>query len=45
MADKAPRGKLLGYPGTHFDFYTDPSLRDRALADQLEFLHEYVHAS
>jgi fermentation-respiration switch protein FrsA (DUF1100 family) len=45
LADRAPHGTLRRYPGTHFDFYTDPSVRDRALADQLGFLHEHLHAS
>jgi hypothetical protein len=25
--------------------YTDPALRERALADQLQFLHEHLHPS
>jgi fermentation-respiration switch protein FrsA (DUF1100 family) len=45
LADRAPHGTLRRYPGTHFDFYTDPSVRDRALADQLRFLHEHLHIS
>jgi hypothetical protein len=45
LAHAAPRGTLRVYPGTHFDFYTDPSLRDRALADQLGFLHEHLRLS
>jgi uncharacterized protein len=45
LADKAPQGTLRRYPGTHFDFYTDPSVRDRALADQLRFLQEHLHTS
>jgi hypothetical protein len=28
LAERAPRATLLRYPGTHFDFYTDPVLRD-----------------
>jgi alpha-beta hydrolase superfamily lysophospholipase len=44
LAVKAPRGTLLRYPGTHFDFSTDPLPRDRALADQLSFLREHLHA-
>jgi uncharacterized protein len=40
LAEKAPRGTLLRYPGTHVDFYSDPSVRDRVLADQLRFLQE-----
>ncbi|HWD45252.1 MAG TPA: alpha/beta fold hydrolase [Actinomycetota bacterium] len=42
LADRAPRGTLRRYSGTHFDFYGDPSVRDRALADQLGFLHEHL---
>ena len=45
LTHAAPRGVLRIYPGTHFDFYNDPAIRDRALADQLTFLHEHLHAS
>ena len=45
LADRAPHGTVRRYPGTHFDFYTNPSVRDRALADQLGFLHEHLHTS
>ena len=45
LVQAAPHGVLRVYPGTHFDFYTDPAVRDRALADQLEFLYEHLHAS
>jgi quorum-quenching protein AidA len=45
LADRAPHGALRRYPGTHFDFYTDPSVRDWALADQLGFLHEHLRSS
>jgi uncharacterized protein len=45
LAHAAPRGTLHVYPGTHFDFYNDPAIRDQALADQLEFLHEHLRAS
>jgi uncharacterized protein len=45
LADRAPNGRLRRYPGTHLDFYTDPSVTDRALADQLGFLHEHLHTS
>jgi hypothetical protein len=45
LADRAPHGTLRRYPGTHFDFYTDASVRDRALADQLGFLHEHLQIS
>lgn len=37
LADRAPRGELRTYPGTHFTFYTDPALRDRVVADQIDF--------
>ncbi|MET9341879.1 alpha/beta fold hydrolase [Nonomuraea sp. NPDC003804] len=37
LADRAPRGELRVYPGTHFTFYTDPSLRERVVADQIDF--------
>ncbi|MBF6169637.1 alpha/beta fold hydrolase [Streptomyces gardneri] len=37
LADRAPRGELRVYPGTHFSFYTDPSLRSRVVADQIDF--------
>jgi uncharacterized protein len=42
LVDVAPRGQLRVYRGTHFDFYTDPSIRDRVLTDQLEFLREHA---
>jgi uncharacterized protein len=45
LADRAPHGTLRRYSGTHFDFYSDPSVRHRALADQLGFLHEHLHSS
>jgi hypothetical protein len=45
LAERAPHGTVRRYPGTHFDFYADPSVRDRALADQLGFLCEHLHAS
>ncbi|MEV1001871.1 alpha/beta fold hydrolase [Nonomuraea sp. NPDC050202] len=37
LADRAPRGELRAYPGTHFTFYTDPALRERVVADQIGF--------
>ncbi|WP_157254283.1 alpha/beta hydrolase [Nonomuraea typhae] len=37
LAERAPRGELRSYPGTHFTFYTDPGLRDRVVADQIDF--------
>jgi uncharacterized protein len=45
LANAAPRGMLRVYQGTHFDFYTDPAIRERALADQLQFLHQHLHPS
>jgi uncharacterized protein len=45
LADRAPHGTVRRYPGTHFDFYGDPSVRDQALADQLAFLVEHLHPS
>ena len=41
LAERAPRGELRRYPGTHFDFYRDP-VRGRVLADQVEFLREHL---
>jgi hypothetical protein len=38
LADRAPRGELRVYPGTHFAFYTDHDLRERVAADQVAFL-------
>lgn len=37
LADRAPHGELRIYPGTHFTFYTDPELRRRVVAEQIEF--------
>ncbi|QBS40752.1 alpha/beta hydrolase [Nocardia sp. CS682] len=37
LAERAPRGELSVYPGTHFTFYTDPGFRDRVVADQIDF--------
>jgi fermentation-respiration switch protein FrsA (DUF1100 family) len=45
LAERAPHDTVRRYPGTHFDFYADPSVRDRALADQLGFLREHLHTS
>ena len=45
LAHAASGGVLRVYPGTHFDFYADPAIRDRALADQIGFLHDHLHAS
>ncbi|MFB4276832.1 alpha/beta hydrolase [Nonomuraea sp. MTCD27] len=40
LADRAPRGELRVYPGSHFTFYTDPSFRDRVVADQIAFYRQ-----
>jgi hypothetical protein len=45
LVHAGPRGELRAYPATHFDLYTDPGIRDRALADQLRFLHEHLRTS
>ncbi|MEV4166706.1 alpha/beta hydrolase [Nonomuraea dietziae] len=37
LADRAPHGELRVYHGTHFTFYTDPELRERVVADQIDF--------
>ncbi len=37
MAERAPRGELRVYPGTHFAFYTDLRFRDGVVADQIDF--------
>ncbi|MEV0611788.1 alpha/beta fold hydrolase [Nonomuraea sp. NPDC050404] len=37
LADRAPRGELRVYSGTHFSFYTDPELRERVVTDQIAF--------
>jgi fermentation-respiration switch protein FrsA (DUF1100 family) len=41
IADRAPRGELRRYLGTHFDFYRDP-LRKQILADQVGFLRTHL---
>jgi uncharacterized protein len=41
IAERAPRGELRRYPGTHFDFYRDP-LRQQILADQIAFLRTHL---
>ena len=43
-AAAAPSSTVREYPGTHFDFYRDPALRDRVLADQVRFLREHLAA-
>jgi hypothetical protein len=42
LADLAPRGRLRVFPGSHFDFYLDPSFRDRVLEEQLTFLQDHL---
>ncbi|MEU5884125.1 alpha/beta fold hydrolase [Spirillospora sp. NPDC047279] len=37
LAERAPDGELRRYPGTHFGFYNDPAIRDKALTDQIAF--------
>lgn len=44
LADRAPRGELRVYPGTHFTFYTDPRFRDRVVADQIDFFRRTAAA-
>jgi pimeloyl-ACP methyl ester carboxylesterase len=44
LADRAPRGELRAYPGTHFTFYTDPALRERVVAEQIAFYRENAGA-
>jgi hypothetical protein len=44
LAELAPRGRLEVFPGTHFDAYLTPDLRDRALAAQATFLREALTA-
>jgi dienelactone hydrolase len=43
IAERAPRGEVRRYPGTHFDFYRDP-VRRQVLADQIDFLHTHLAA-
>ncbi|MEU7714526.1 alpha/beta fold hydrolase [Micromonospora chalcea] len=40
LADRAPRGRLKVYPGTHFSFYTDPRARQAVASDQIAFIRE-----
>jgi alpha-beta hydrolase superfamily lysophospholipase len=42
LAERAPRGELRSYPGTHFDFYLATPVRERALADQVDFLRRHL---
>ncbi|MGH3086018.1 MAG: alpha/beta hydrolase, partial [Rubrobacteraceae bacterium] len=41
IAERAPRGELRRYPGTHFDFYRDP-VRQQVMTDQIAFLHTHL---
>ena len=41
IAERAPRGELRRYPGTHFNFYRNP-VRQRILADQIDFLRTHL---
>ncbi|HEY2725518.1 MAG TPA: alpha/beta hydrolase, partial [Pseudonocardiaceae bacterium] len=45
MAERAPRGELLRYPGGHFGIYQDETF-ERVVADQIDFLrrHELTSA-
>ncbi|MDP4509235.1 alpha/beta hydrolase [Nonomuraea turcica] len=45
LADRAPRGELRIYPGTHFSFYNDPETREHVLTDQVAFLRRHLPAS
>ncbi|GAA2665526.1 alpha/beta hydrolase [Nonomuraea recticatena] len=42
LAERAPRGQLKVYPGTHFTFYNDPELRERVLDDQIAFFRRHL---
>ena len=41
IAERAPRGELIRYPGSHFDSYREP-VRGLVLADQIAFLHKHL---
>jgi dienelactone hydrolase len=45
LADSAPRGALLTYPGTHFEFYRDAETRRRVVDDQIGFLRRHLLGS
>ena len=40
-AERAPRAELVRYPIAHFDIYLGDA-RERAIADQLDFLHRHL---
>jgi fermentation-respiration switch protein FrsA (DUF1100 family) len=42
LAERAPRGELRSDPGTHMDFYLSTPVRERALADQIDFLRRHL---
>ena len=44
MADRAPRAELISYPIAHFDIYVGEG-RERAIADQLDFLARHLRAA
>ena len=44
LAERAPYGRLMLYPGTHFDFYTDAQTQRTAAADQVAFIEEVLDA-
>lgn len=41
LAKLAPRGEVRSYPVTHYEMYR-PEIRERVLADQLEFLKRHL---
>ncbi|MBB3084052.1 alpha/beta hydrolase [Geodermatophilus sabuli] len=41
IAQRAPRGELRRYPGTHFDLYRDP-VRQQVVADEIDFLRAHL---
>ncbi|RJL32271.1 alpha/beta hydrolase [Bailinhaonella thermotolerans] len=42
LAEKAPQAELRTYPGTHFGFYNDPTIRHQVLTDQLTFYRHHL---
>lgn len=44
IAERAPGGQLRSYPFAHFDFYRS-DIRERVIADQLEFLNRAIDGS
>ncbi|BCJ74868.1 alpha/beta hydrolase [Catellatospora sp. IY07-71] len=45
LADRARRGTLKLYPGTHFSFYADARTRQAVAADQIRFLDDVLAAA